>query len=129
MAGALDTAFKNAAKAIVSNLGSALDSTITYKSKTERVYNINTGEATFTSVSYADIKVPVEYIRSSADQSGSTSREAKIYITPDLIGGNQPTLRDDIEMTYGGETCTAQILTIETMQGGQTYLFTLTVKF
>ncbi len=129
MAGALDTAFKNAAKAVVSDLGSALDSTITYKYKTERTYNVSTGEATFTTVSYSDIKVPIEYIRSSADPNGSTSREAKIYITPDLIGGNQPTLRDDVEMTYGGETCAAQILTIETLQGGQTYLFILTVKF
>ena len=129
MAGALDTALKNAAKAIVSNLGSALDSTITYRRRTDRVYTVASSSLAFTTTTYADIKAPIEYVRGSDEENGSVNREAKVYITPDLIGGNQPSMRDEIDLTFAGETVTAQIVNIHTMQGGQTYLFVLTVKF
>ncbi len=129
MAGALDTALKNAAKAIVSDLGSALDSTITYRRRTERVYTVASSSLTFTTTTYADIKAPIEYVRAEDEENGSVNREAKVYITPDLIGGNQPSMRDEIDLTFSGETVTAQIINIHTMQGGQTYLFVLTVKF
>ena len=56
-------------------------------------------------------------------------REAKIYITPDLIGDNQPDLDDEVTLTYAGSTRVAQITSIDTKQGGQTYLFTLLVRF
>ena len=56
-------------------------------------------------------------------------REAKIYITPDLIGDNQPDLDDQVILTFAGSTRVAQITNIETKQGAQTYLFTLLVRF
>ena len=56
-------------------------------------------------------------------------KQAKVYITPDLIGDNQPDMEDEIVLTYAGSTRTAQIVNIDTKQGGQTYLFTLLVRF
>ena len=44
MAGALDTAFKSLAKSVVADLGSALDTTITYSVKTEGSYNVAAGK-------------------------------------------------------------------------------------
>ena len=38
---------------------------------------------------YSDIKVPVEFINQKK-MNGREMRQAKIYITPDLIGDNQP---------------------------------------
>jgi hypothetical protein len=129
MAGALDTLLKNVAKSVVADLGSALDSKITYRYRTDRTYNVSTSALSFTTTTYADIVVPIEYVSSDDEQNGSVDREAKIYITPDLIGGNQPSMRDEIDLTFGGEVVTAQIINIQTMQGGQTYLFVLRVKF
>ena len=91
MAGALDTAFKNAAKSVVSSLGSALDTTITYTRQVTPVYNTSTGALTTTDTAYANIKVPIEYVQSEEDE-GNEIRQAKLYVTPDLIGNNQPTL-------------------------------------
>ena len=56
-------------------------------------------------------------------------REAKVYITPDQIGNNQPTLNDEVKLTFAGSIRTGQITSIDTKQGGQTYLFTLLVRF
>ena len=56
---------------------------------------------------------------------GREIRQAKIYITPDLIGDNQPDFDDEITLTYAGSTRVAQITDIDTKQGGQTYLFTI----
>ena len=55
MAGQLDSAFKQIAKQIVSDLGSSLDTTITFIKKGQLQYNVATGQqvsvdTTFTSV-------------------------------------------------------------------------------
>jgi len=72
--------------------------------------------------------VPIEFIVSEEDDAREI-RRAKIYITPNLIGDNQPTFEDEITLTYAGSTRVAQITDIDTKQGGQTYLFTLQVRF
>jgi len=128
MAGQLDSLLKSVAKDLVASLGTSLDSSITYVKKGESSYNIDTGEEVSIDTTYSDIKVPVEFVRSEEDLAKET-REARIYITPDLIGSNQPTFEDEVILTYAGSTRTAQIVNIDTKQGGQTYLFTLLVRF
>ena len=123
MAGQLDTAFKQ----IVSDLGSSFDSSIVYTKKASGSYNTSTGAFTTTDTTYS-IKAPVEYVRSTEDDNREI-RQAKIYITPDLIGDNQPDFDDEITLTYAGSTRVAQITDIDTKQGGQTYLFTILVRF
>jgi len=128
MAGALDTAFKAIAKQVVSDLGTALDTTITYSAISKGSYNVAAGKQLTTTTSYSDIKVPVEFIRAEEDDSRET-RSAKLYITPDLIGDHQPTFEDEISLTYAGGTQTAQIVDIDTKRGGQVYLYTILVRF
>ena len=128
MAGALDTAFKSLAKQVVADLGSALDTTITYTRKVAGTYNTATGSLATTDTAYADIKVPIEFIKSREDE-GREMRQAKLYVTPDLIGDNQPTFQDEVTLTYAGANQTAQIVDIDTKRGGQAYLFTLLVRF
>ena len=128
MAGQLDSLFKSVAKQIVADLGSSLDTTITYIKKGVSSYNVETGEQITVDTTYSDIKVPVEFIRSEEDIAKEI-REARIYITPDLIGSNQPDFEDEVILSYAGSTRTAQIVNIDTKQGGQTYLFTLSVRF
>lgn len=125
---ALDSLLKNAAKTIVADLGSSLDTTITYTRKVSPSYNTATGAVTTTDTAYSSISVPIEYINSQ-ETSDKEIREAKIYLTPDLIGGNQPTFQDEVILSYGGSNRTAQITDIRTLQGGQTYLFILLVRF
>jgi len=128
MAGQLDSLLKSVAKDIVATLGSSLDSNITYVKKGVSSYNIDTGEEVSIDTTYSDIKVPIEFILSEEDD-GRELRRAKLYITPNLIGDNQPTFKDEIILTYAGSTKTAQIIDIDTKQGGQTYLFILQVRF
>ena len=128
MAGQLDSLLKSVAKDIVATLGSSLDSTITYVKKGISSYNIDTGEEVTIDTTYSDIKAPVEFIEST-ENNGRERREAKIYITPDLIGDNQPDFQDEVTLTYAGSTRVGQIVNIDTRQGGQTYLFTLLVRF
>ena len=128
MAGSLDTALKSIAKQVVANLGTSLDTTITYNRKVKSSYRIETGEQHVSTTSYSDIKVPIEFIKSEED-TGREIRQAKLYLTPDLIGGNQPTFDDEIVLTYAGSTRTAQIVDIDTRGGGQVYLYTIIVKF
>jgi len=128
MAGQLDTLFRQVAKQVVADLGTSFDSTISYIRKGTSSYNVETGEQITVDTTYSDLKVPVEFVRSEEDLSTET-RQAKVYITPDLIGDNQPDLEDEIVLTYAGSTRTAQIMSIDTKQGGQTYLFTLLVRF
>ena len=52
MAGALDTLFKTVAKDIVAELGTALDTTITYTRKVTPTYNVDTGAVTTTNTTY-----------------------------------------------------------------------------
>ena len=128
MAGALDSLFKSVAKSVVSDLGTALDTTITYTRKTAPSYDVDTGALTTTDTSYSSIKVPVEFVISE-EEEGREQRQAKVYLTPDKIGSNQPTLQDEVILTYAGSTRTAQITDIKTYRGGQEYLYVLLVRF
>ena len=128
MAGQLDSLLKKVAKQVVSDLGSSLDTTISYTKKGVSSYNIETGEEISIDTTFSDIKAPVEFIKSTEDDNREI-RQAKIYITPNLIGGNQPNFEDEISFSYAGSTVTGVITDIDTKQGGQTYLFTLFVRF
>ena len=128
MAGQLDSQLKSVAKDIGATLGDSLDTTITYVKKGVSSYNVETGEQVTVDTTYSDIKVPIEFIRSEEDE-GKEMRQAKLYITPDLIGNNQVDFDDEIQLTYAGETRTAQIYDLDTKKGGQIYLFTILVRF
>ena len=128
MAGALDTLFKDVAKQVVADLGSSLDTTITYTRKVPGTYNTSTGLLATTDTTYSSLKVPIEFIKSEED-TGREMRQAKLYITPNLIGNNQPTFQDEITSTYAGGTYVTQIVDIDTKRGGQVYLYTLLVRF
>ena len=127
MAGQLDSLLKNVAKQIVSDIGDSFDSSIDYTKKASGSYNTATGVYSTSNTTYS-IKAPVEFVQSTEDD-GRERREAKIYITPDLIGDNQPDFQDEVTLTYAGSTRVGQIVNIDTRQGGQTYLFTLLVRF
>jgi len=128
MAGQLDSLLKSVAKDVVASLGTSLDSTIIYTKKGVSSYNVDTGENITVDTTYSDLKVPVEFVQSTEDD-GRERREAKVYITPDLIGDSQPDFQDEVTLTYAGSTRVGQIVNIDTRQGGQTYLFTLLVRF
>ena len=127
MAGQLDSLFKNVAKQVVADLGSSLDTTITYTKKASGSYNTSTGVYTTTDTSYT-ISVPIEFIQSEEDE-GREIRRAKLYITPDLIGDNQVDFDDEITLSYAGSNVTAQIYDLDTKKGGQVYLYTILVRF
>ena len=128
MAGQLDSLLKSVAKQVVADLGSSLDATINYVKKGRSSYNIDTSEQITIDTTYLNLKVPIEFIKSEDDE-GKEIRQAKLYITPDLIGNNQVDFDDEIQLTYAGETRTAQIYDIDTRKGGQIYLFTVLVRF
>ena len=125
MAGELKTALLNAAKAVVADLGKGLDSKITYTRRLTTTYDVATGELTEFERPYEDIYVPVEYINSE-EEEGREEREAKLYISPDLIGNNQPTLQDEITFRYADGDRVAQITDIKTYKG---ILFVVLVRF
>ena len=127
MAGALDSLFKSVAKSVVADLGKSFDHTITYTRKVSPTYNTSTGALTTTDTTYS-IQVPVEFVRSE-EETEAEKRTAKLYVTPDLIGDNQPTFEDTISLTYAGSSRVAQITDIRTYKGGQEYLFILEVVF
>ena len=127
MAGQLDTAFKNIAKQVVSQLGNSLDSSIIYTRKGVSSYNNTTGEYITVDTTYT-IKVPIEFVQST-EESGFQENVARLYITPDLIGDNQPLLQDEITLTFSGSTRGAKITSIRTLKGGQEYLFRVDVIF
>ena len=128
MAGQLDSLFKSVAKRVVATLGDSFDHTITYTKKGISSYNVETGEQITVDTTYSDIKVPISFIRSE-EEAAQEMREAKLYITPDLIGDNQPDLDDEVTLSFAGSNRVAQIVDIDTKKGGQTYLFTLLVRF
>ena len=128
MAGQLDSLFKSVAKSVVATLGDSLDHTITYVKKGGSTYNIKTGEQAVVNTTYSNIKVPISFIRSE-EETGQEMREAKIYITPDLIGNNQVDLDDEITLNFAGLSRAAQIVNVDTKKGGQTYLFSVLVRF
>ena len=127
MAGQLDTAFKNIAKQVVSQLGNSLDSSIIYTRKGVSSYNNQTGEFITIDTTYT-IKVPIEFVQST-EESGFQENVARLYITPDLIGDNQPLLQDEVTLTFSGSTRGAKITEIRTLKGGQEYLFRIDVIF
>ena len=127
MAGQLDTLFKNVAKQVVADLGKSFDHTITYTRKASPSYNTSTGALTTTDTTYS-IQVPVEFVRSE-EETEAEKRTAKLYVTPDLIGDNQPTFEDTISLTYAGSSRVAQITDIRTYKGSQEYLFIVEVVF
>ena len=127
MAGALDTLFKNVAKQVVADLGKSFDHTITYTRKASPTYDTSTGALTTTDTTYS-FDVPVEFVRAQ-EEEGREEREAKLYITPDLIGDNQPTFEDTITLKYAGSNRVAQIVDIKTYKGDQEYLFIVEVVF
>ena len=127
MAGQLDSAFKQIAKQVVSQLGDSLDTTIVYTRKLSTNYNTSTGAVTTSDTSYT-IKVPVEFIQST-EEAGYQENIARIYITPDLIGDSQPLLSDEITLTFSGSTRVAKITDVRTLRGGQEYLFRVEVIF
>ena len=127
MAGALDSLFKSVAKSVVADLGKSFDHKITYTRKASPTYNTSTGALTTTDTTYS-IQVPVEFVRSQ-EEEGREEREAKLYITPDLIGDNQPTFEDTITLKYAGSNRVAQIVDIKTYKGNQEYMFIVEVRF
>jgi len=128
MAGALDSVFKQAAKAIVADLGDGLDTKIDYTRKFDGTYD--TAKGTFTTFDrpYSNLKCPIEFVRSE-EEEGREEREARIYISPDQIGGNQPTMQDEITLKFAGASRAAHITDINTYRGGQEYLYILRVRF
>ena len=128
MAGALDKVFKEAAKAIVADLGDGLDTKIDYTRKFDGTYD--TAKGTFTTFDrpYFNLKCPIEFVRSE-EEEGREEREARIYVSPDQIGGNQPTMQDEITLKFAGASRAAQITDINTYRGGQEYLYILRVRF
>ena len=125
MAGELKTALLNAAKAVVADLGKGLDSKITYTRRLRTSYDVATGEFTEFERPYEDIYVPVEFI-TSEEEEGREQRQAKVYISPDLIGDNQPTLQDEITFKYADGDRVAQITDVTTYKG---ILFVVLVRF
>tara|TARA_R100000654_G_scaffold12465_1_gene27161 strand:+ start:453 stop:836 length:384 start_codon:yes stop_codon:yes gene_type:complete len=127
MAEQLDSAFKQIAKQVVSQLGNSLDTSIIYTRKGVSSYNSDTGEYITVDTSYT-IKVPIEFIQST-EEAGFQENIARLYITPDLIGDNQPLLQDEITLTFSGSTRGAKITDIRTLKGGQEYLFRIDIIF
>ena len=127
MAGQLDTLFKNVAKQVVADLGKSFDHTITYTRKASPSYNTSTGALTTTDTAYS-FDVPVEFV-DAEEEEGREERKARLYITPDQIGDNQPTFEDTVTLKYAGSNRVAQITDIRTFKGDQEYLYQLLVRF
>tara|TARA_A100001515_G_C4469525_1_gene176360 strand:- start:232 stop:615 length:384 start_codon:yes stop_codon:yes gene_type:complete len=127
MAGALDTLFKNVAKQVVADLGKSFDHTITYTRKASPTYNTSTGALTTTDTTYS-FDAPLEFVRSE-EEEGREERKARVYVSPDQIGDNQPTFEDTVTLKFAGSNRVAQITDIETFRGGQEYLYILLVRF
>ena len=90
-------------------------------------YNTATGSVKAVKTDYA-IKVPVEFVNSN-EEAGYQENTARLYITPDLIGDNQPLLQDEITLMFSGSARIAKITSIRTLKGGQEYLFRIDVVF
>jgi len=127
MAGQLDTLFKNVAKQVVADLGKSFDHTITYTRKASPSYDTSTGALTTTDTTYS-FDVPVEFV-DAEEEEGREERKARLYITPDQIGDNQPTFEDTVTLKYAGSNRVAQITDIRTFKGDQEYLYQLLVRF
>ena len=102
MAGALDTLFKNVAKQVVADLGKSFDHTITYTRKASPTYNTSTGALTTTDTAYS-FDVPVEFVRAQ-EEEGREERQAKLFITPDLLETTNRLLRTQSRLSTQGLT-------------------------
>ena len=128
MAGGLNAALRAAAQAVVTDLGKDLDTKITYTRRLTTTYDIDTGELTEFERPYEDIYAPIAFVRSD-EENGYQENVARIYIAPEQIGGNQPTLQDEITLNYADGDRETKIQDVTTYKGGQTYLYVVTVVF
>ncbi|AFX83812.1 hypothetical protein MedDCM-OCT-S16-C5-cds11 [uncultured Mediterranean phage MEDS3 group] len=128
MPGALDSAFRKAAESVVKELGTSLDVEIDYLRQVSGDYNVSTGAYTDLQQTFADIRAPIEFI-DSEEEEGREERKARVYIAPDQIGDNQPTMSDELVLKFAGSDRKAQITDIRTFSGGQAYLYILLVRF
>lgn len=128
MPGALDSAFRQAAQSIVQDLATSLDVEIDYLRQVSGDYNVSTGTYTDLQQTYADIRAPIEFI-DSEEEEGREERKARVYIAPDQIGDNQPSMSDEVVLKFAGSDRKAQIVDIRTFSGGQNYLYILLVRF
>ena len=128
MPGALDNLFKSVAQSVVADLGSSLDTEIDYTRKFDGEYD--TAKGTFTTFDrpYFNLKCPIEFVQAESNENRE-ERRARIYVSPDQIGGNQPTFQDEIVIKYAGSSRTTQIIDVRTYSGGQEYLYIVEVKF
>jgi hypothetical protein len=128
MPGALDSAFRKAAESVVKDLATGLDVEIDYVRKVSGDYSVATGAYTKLNQTYADIRAPIEFVNSQ-EEEGREERQARVYVAPDQIGDNQPTLDDEITLKFQGADRKAQIVNVQTFRGGQDYLYILLVRF
>ena len=128
MPGALDAAFRKAAEAVVKELGTGLDVEIDYVREVSGDYNVTTGTYTKLNQTYSGISAPVEFVNSGEEEERE-ERQAKLYIAPNQIGDNQPTLTDEITLKFAGASRKAQITNVRKFGGGQDYLYILLVRF
>ena len=128
MAGALEAELRSSSKRVVADLGSDLNTTITYSANSKGSYNVSTGTQAITTTTYSNIKVAIEFIQSE-EEEGREVRKAKLHLTPDLINSHQPTFDDEIILSYAGGSQTAQIVDVITKGGDQPYLYTIQVRF
>ncbi len=85
------------------------------------------GALTTTDTTYS-FDVPVEFV-DAEEEEGREERKARLYVTPDQIGDNQPTFEDTVTLKYAGSNRVAQITDIRTFKGDQEYLYQLLVRF
>ena len=128
MPGALDSAFRKAAEAVVKELGTGLDVEIDYVREVSGDYNVTTGTYTKLNQTYSGISAPIEFVNSE-EEEGREERQARVYVAPNQIGDNQPTLTDEITLKFGGASRKAQITDVRKFGGGQDYLYILLVRF
>ena len=117
-----------AARRSLKDFATGLDVEIDYVREVSGEYNVATGTYTDLRQTFADIRAPIEII-SSEGENGGEERRARVYIAPDQINDNQPTISDEITLKFQGSDRKAQIIDIRTFGGGQNYLHILEVVF
>ena len=77
MPGALDSAFRKAAEAVVKELGSGLDVEIDYVREVSGDYNVTTGTYTKLNQTYSGISAPIEFVNSE-EEEGREERQPRV---------------------------------------------------